>query len=87
LKYEPDLEAHYYEILSFTAQFRGLPPHNGSGSYQGIYVYICSKFAYLSIYVHLCICEFMHISVSMFELYIYIYIYIYICIYVYKEYL
>lgn len=28
--YIDDLEDHYREVLAVTAQFRGLPPHNGS---------------------------------------------------------
>ena len=36
LKYAADLEAHYFEMINATAPFRGLPPHHGSGSYQGL---------------------------------------------------
>ena len=35
LKYANDLEQHYNEMLNITAPYRGLPPHNGSGSYRG----------------------------------------------------
>ena len=35
LRYDPDLESHYLEMLEITAQYRGLPPHSGSGSYKG----------------------------------------------------
>jgi len=31
LTYHRDLEAHYVHLLNVTAQFRGLPPHHGSG--------------------------------------------------------
>ena len=40
LRYTSDLEEHYYEMLNITAQYRGLPPHNGSGSYRG-YSLLC----------------------------------------------
>lgn len=35
LRYSSDLEAHYHEMLTATAPFRGLPPHGGSGGYPG----------------------------------------------------
>lgn len=30
LSFDADLESHYKDVLKVTAQFRGLPPHNGS---------------------------------------------------------
>jgi hypothetical protein len=30
LSFDADLENHYKDVLKVTAQFRGLPPHNGS---------------------------------------------------------
>lgn len=36
LKYAADLEIHYFEMMNATSSFRGLPPHHGSGSYQGL---------------------------------------------------
>ena len=38
VRYYNDLELHYKEILSITAQFRGLPPHPGSGNYSGMWI-------------------------------------------------
>ena len=35
--YIDDLEDHYREVLAVTAQFRGLPPHNGS-YYPGAHI-------------------------------------------------
>ena len=36
LRYSDDLEAHYWEMINATAPYRGLQPHQGSGSYQGM---------------------------------------------------
>ena len=37
LRYSDDLEKHYWEMVNATAPYRGLQPHQGSGSYQGVF--------------------------------------------------
>lgn len=40
LRYSDDLEEHYWEMINATAPYRGLQPHQGSGSYQGVFFYL-----------------------------------------------
>ena len=51
LKYAVDLEAHYFEMMNATSQFRGLPPHHGSGSYQGL---LSSLLCLATMHSHFC---------------------------------
>jgi hypothetical protein len=37
LQYSVDIEEHYWEMINATAPYRGLQPHQGSGSYQGVF--------------------------------------------------
>ena len=38
LRYSDDLESHYWEMINATAPYRGLQPHQGSGSYLGMFL-------------------------------------------------
>lgn len=38
VQYQDDLEDHFKEVIQVTSQFRGLPPHEGSGNYSGMWI-------------------------------------------------